>query len=50
MNNSDYEIIFFNDYFCKYFRQIAEKDYTKILKNTSGSLWLRKRKSKNEIL
>ena len=50
MNNSDYEIIFFNDYFCKYFRQIAEKDYPKILKNTGGSLWLRKRKSRNEIL
>ena len=43
MNNSDYEIIFFNDYFCKFFRKIAEKDYPKILKNTGGSLWLRKK-------
>lgn len=43
MNNSDYEIIFFNDYFCKFFKQIVEQDYPKMLKNTGGSLWLRKR-------
>jgi hypothetical protein len=43
MNNSEYEILFFNDLFGRYFRSAIEKDYPDMLKNIGGSLWLRKK-------
>jgi hypothetical protein len=40
--NTNFEILFFNDYFCTWHRDQVQHDYPAMLKNTGGSLWLRK--------
>jgi hypothetical protein len=40
--NQRFEIIFFNDYFARFGRDLIESTYPTFLKNTGGSLWLRK--------
>jgi hypothetical protein len=42
MYNRSFNIEFFNDYFVKNFKDIVERDCPEILKNSGGSLWLRK--------
>lgn len=42
MNNNAYEIIFMNDYFTTYCQEKIKEDYPMMLKNTGGSIWLRK--------
>jgi hypothetical protein len=42
MYNEDFEIVFMNDYFAKHCRGVIEKDFPLMLKNTGGSIWLRK--------
>jgi hypothetical protein len=42
MYNDAFEIVFFNDYFVRHFRAVVEKDYPALLKNSGGSIWLRK--------
>jgi predicted O-methyltransferase YrrM len=42
MNNNQFEIIFFNDYFARFKRDLIQATYPMFLKNTGGSLWLRK--------
>jgi len=42
MYNKSFEIVFFNDYFVRNFRSILEQEYPVFLKNTGGSIWLRK--------
>jgi len=43
MYNNAFEIVFFNDYFVQHCRESIEEDYPTMLKNTGGSIWLRKR-------
>ena len=43
MYNSAFEVVFFNDYFAKNCRDIIEADYPTMLKNSGGSIWLRKK-------
>jgi len=40
--NNGYEIIFFNDYFMRFFSEIIDKDFPAFFRNSGGSLWLRK--------
>ena len=42
MYNEKFEIIFFNDYFVRFRRNLIQATYPMFLKNTGGSLWLRK--------
>jgi len=42
MYNEAFEIVFFNDWFARHGRDLIEKDYPAMLKNTGGSIWLRK--------
>jgi predicted O-methyltransferase YrrM len=42
MYNGGFEIIFFNDYFVRFERDLIQATYPMFLKNTGGSLWLRK--------
>jgi hypothetical protein len=43
MYNDVFEIVFFNDYFARNCRDLIEANYPTMLKNTGGSIWLRKR-------
>jgi len=43
MYNNAFEILFFNDYFRRFRTDLIANTYPKFLKNTGGSLWLRKR-------
>lgn len=42
MNNNTFKIEFFNDYFVKNFIDEVKSGYPQMLKNSGGSLWLRK--------
>jgi hypothetical protein len=42
MYNNVFEILFFNDYFRRFRRDLIANSYPKFPKNTGGSLWLRK--------
>lgn len=42
MYNDTFEITFFNDYFSKKFRGVVQGGHPIMLRNTGGSLWLRK--------
>lgn len=42
MYNNAFEIVFHNDFFTKNCRNIIETDYPTMLKNSGGSIWLRK--------
>ena len=42
MYNDAFEIVFFNDWFARNRRDLIENDYPEMLKNTGGSIWLRK--------
>ena len=42
MFNDAFEIVFFNDWFVRNHRASVEADYPMMLKNTGGSIWLRK--------
>jgi hypothetical protein len=42
MYNNAFEIVFFNDYFVRHCKDLAEADYPLMLKNTGGSIWLRR--------
>jgi hypothetical protein len=41
--NRDWEILFFNDYFCRFERARVARDAPEIQTNPGGSLWLRRR-------
>ena len=43
MYNNAFEIVFFNDYFVKFCRDTIKADYPTMLKNSGGSIWLRKK-------
>ncbi|MEW6133075.1 MAG: class I SAM-dependent methyltransferase [Pseudomonadota bacterium] len=43
MYNDAFEVVFFNDYFVKHCRSMIEADYPTMLKNSGGSIWLRKK-------
>jgi hypothetical protein len=43
MYNDAFEIVFFNDWFARTARDRIQADYPPMLKNTGGSIWLRKR-------
>ena len=43
MYNDVFEVIFFNDFFVNNYRPIIQADYPRMLKNSGGSIWLRKR-------
>lgn len=42
MYNETFEIVFFNDWFARHGRDLIEAGYPNMLKNTGGSIWLRK--------
>ena len=42
MYNKEFEIVFFNDYFRRWRRDLIAATYPNFLNNTGGSLWLRK--------
>ena len=42
-SNEKWEVIFFNDYFARFEREVIERDYPDFMKNTGGALWLRKK-------
>jgi predicted O-methyltransferase YrrM len=42
MYNYEFEIVFFNDYFRKFNERLVQDTYPQFLKNSGGSLWLRK--------
>lgn len=42
MYNDAFEIVFFNDWFARHGRDLIASDYPAMLKNTGGSIWLRK--------
>jgi predicted O-methyltransferase YrrM len=42
MYNEQFEIIFLNDYFMRFERELIKQTFPTFLKNTGGSLWLRK--------
>lgn len=44
MYNDTFEIVFFNDWFARNARERIAADYPAMLKNTGGSIWLRKRR------
>jgi hypothetical protein len=41
--NSQFEIIFFNDFFRQFRRDLIAQTYPKFLNNTGGAIWLRRR-------
>ena len=43
MYNDLFEVVFFNDYFVRHCRDAAETDYPAFLRNSGGSIWLRKK-------
>src|SRR5260370_28828390 len=43
MYNDNFEIVFFNDFFRRWRRNLIQETYPKFLHNTGGALWLRKR-------
>lgn len=43
MYNDTFEVVFFNDYFVKHCRDTIQADDPAMLKNSGGSIWLRKR-------
>ena len=43
MYNEAFEVVFFNDYFARKCREIIQSDYPAMLKNSGGSIWLRKK-------
>jgi hypothetical protein len=43
MYNDAFEIVFFNDYFVKQHRDRVMADYPAMMKNSGGSIWLRKK-------
>ena len=43
MYNSMFEIVFFNDYFRRYHRDLIEETCPNFLKNAGGAIWLRRR-------
>ena len=43
MYNDAFEVVFFNDYFAQTFRSAIESGWPAMLKNTGGSIWLRRR-------
>lgn len=43
MYNDAFEIVFFNDWFARHRRDLIAADHPAMLKNTGGSIWLRKR-------
>jgi len=45
MNNDDWRIIFFNDYFVKVERELIDRAYPNFLKNSGGALWLECRRN-----
>lgn len=42
MYNEAFEVVFFNDWFARHGRDLIEAGYPAMLKNTGGSIWLRK--------
>lgn len=42
MGNEEFKIIFFSDYFVKNFKNIVTDHYPNMLRNSGGSIWLRK--------
>lgn len=42
MYNDAFEVVFFNDWFARHGRDLIEAGYPAMLKNTGGSIWLRK--------
>ena len=42
--NSAFEILFFNDYFTKKFRALCAEGRPDLLRNTGGSIWIRRRR------
>jgi hypothetical protein len=42
--NDYFEIVFFNDFLATYYRDLLERDMPLFLRNTGGSIWLRKKK------
>jgi hypothetical protein len=42
MYNAAFQVEFFSDFFCQHFRPRIEAEFPTMLKNTGGSLWLRK--------
>ena len=42
MNNDAFEIVFFNDYFWRFYRDEIMSTYPDFAKNPGGALWLRK--------
>lgn len=49
MFNSEFEILFFNDFFRRWQQDFIANTYPKFLKNTGGSLWLRKRSAAGKL-
>lgn len=43
MYNPAFEVVFFNDYFVRHYRDTVQADYPAMLKNSGGSIWLRKK-------
>jgi hypothetical protein len=43
MYNDAFEIVFFNDFFVQTCRNVIQQDYPAMLKNSGGSIWLRKK-------
>lgn len=43
MYNPAFEVVFFNDYFVRHCRDAVEAGYPAMLKNSGGSIWLRKK-------
>jgi hypothetical protein len=42
MYNDAFEIVFFNEYFVRFCRERVQAGYPAMLKNSGGSIWLRK--------
>ena len=42
-HNHEWEILFFNDYFARYERPLIQATFAGFLRNTGGSLWLRRK-------
>jgi Methyltransferase domain len=42
MNNAEYQILFFNDYFARFARKLVERDAPRMLENPGGGLWIRR--------
>ena len=41
-NNADFRILFFNDYFARFAKDLIERDAPHVLENVGGSLWLQR--------